>query len=99
MIGLRRAAPDRQGNPIPRTTKSQKRRPLQHEIQKLLRPAVLAADEASMFIELFCPASWSRVISHICHRRYFNVRCAADSLRKRDKNSSIILRHDHNPAK
>jgi hypothetical protein len=53
MIGLRRAAPNRQGNPIPRTTKSQKRRPLQHEIQKLLRPAVLAADEASMFIELF----------------------------------------------
>src|SRR5258708_19491428 len=36
MIGLRRAAPDRQGNPVPRTTKVQKRQPLRSENTKIV---------------------------------------------------------------
>src|SRR5258708_2475044 len=54
MIGLRRAVPDRQDSPVPRTTKVQERLPLRSKIQKLLRPALLAADQLeSMFIEFF----------------------------------------------
>src|SRR5260370_36714234 len=36
MIGLRYAAPDRQGNPVPRTTKVQERPPLRSENTKIV---------------------------------------------------------------
>jgi hypothetical protein len=55
MIGLRRAAPDRQGDPSPRTAKGQERRPLQCEIQKLLHPALLAVDRRKVCLLNFLP--------------------------------------------
>jgi hypothetical protein len=72
MIGLRRVAPNRQGNPIPRTAKGQEY-PLLRQNTKIV-------------------ASWSRPIGQL-NETY------ADLLRWRDKNSAMILRHDHNPAK
>jgi hypothetical protein len=70
------------------------------KIQKLLLPALPAADQRKAWLLDFCRriiVVRSQQISAI--GRYLNKRCAADSLRKRDKNSAMILRHDHNPAK
>jgi hypothetical protein len=100
MIGLRRAAPDRQGNPMSRTAKAQERPPLQCENTKIVASGASGPGSAqSMLIELL-PRHHCRVFSAISAIvRYFNKRCTADSLRERDKNSAMILRHDHNPAK
>jgi len=68
------------------------------KIQKLLRQGLLAVDQRKVCLLNF---AWR-------HRREFSAISAigqylnetyADLLRGRDKNSAIILRHDHNPAK
>src|SRR5882672_5009840 len=100
MIGLRRAAPDRQGDPIahaPPTAKSAGRFNVKYKnccIRLFWRRI-----SAKCIIELFAQRDGRALSAISAIRRYFDERCAADSLRKRDKNSAIILRHDHNPAK
>jgi len=56
MIGLRRAAPDRQGNPYRRAPPSQLAPgDFNVQIQKLLRPSLSAADpQKQAFTALFC---------------------------------------------
>jgi hypothetical protein len=54
MIGLRRAAPDRQGNLMPCTAKGQVRPPLQCENTKIVASDPFGGGSAqSMFIKLF----------------------------------------------
>jgi hypothetical protein len=98
MIGLRRAAPDRQGNPCTPTRAKSARR-IECENTKIVAPGSFGDGSAqSMFVELFARRH-DRAFSAISAiGQYFNE-TYADLLRSRDKNSAIILRHDHNPAK
>jgi hypothetical protein len=96
----KRAAPHRQGNPIPHTAEGQQPPPLQRENTKIVASGASGRGSAQAWLLDFCRriiVVRSQQISAI--GRYLNKRCAADSLRKRDKNSAMILRHDHNPAK
>jgi hypothetical protein len=99
MIGLRRDTPDRQGNPIPPATKGQEYPPLQCEHTKIAAPWSLGGVSAqSMVFELFARRH-GRASSAISAIGQYLNETYADLLRRRDRNSAIILRHDHNPAK
>src|SRR6266436_4223421 len=103
MIGLRRAVLD-----VPRQTvkaipcdalaKGQEHPPLQCENTKIVASWSFGGGSAqSMFIELLPGVIVVRSQQYLpsvnTNETY------ADLFRRRDKNSAIILRHDHNPAK
>jgi hypothetical protein len=88
MIGLRRAAPDRQGNPMPRTTRVQERPPLRSENTKIVAsgpfsPRISAKSMLSNFLRgvIVVRSQYLPWVNHFNKTR-------TDSWRKRGKNSA-----------